>query len=80
MTDKILHSTHTKNKVKKNGVKKMNGWGKWIALFIFLISAYKYRYKLVNVLLGSYFLRRSIVKIAMSIPKLRSTFISSAFK
>lgn len=42
--------------------------------------AYRFRYKLMNILLGNLFIRQLVVKFSMGIPLLRRAFISSGFR
>lgn len=52
---------------------------KWIVPFVLIAGIIKYRYKILNIVLGSYFIRKIAVRAAMSIPGLRNKFMESAF-
>ncbi|MGE8204513.1 hypothetical protein ACQKP0_08100 [Heyndrickxia sp. NPDC080065] len=58
----------------------MNSLMKWLLSGFVVYSVYKYRYKLLNFLLGSYWLRKMGVRLAMSIPGLKAKLIQSTFK
>ncbi|WP_205207675.1 hypothetical protein [Bacillus sp. P14.5] len=58
----------------------MNGIIKWVIIACFVSVFYQYRYKLVNVLLGNFTVRRMVVRAAMSLPWLRSKFLTTAFR
>jgi hypothetical protein len=58
----------------------MNGIIKWIIIATFASVFYQNRYKLLNVILGNFTIRRMVVRATMSLPWLRSKFISSAFR
>ncbi|MGE6259015.1 hypothetical protein ACQKCU_14085 [Heyndrickxia sporothermodurans] len=53
---------------------------KWLVSGLVVYSIFKYRYKVLNFLLGSYWIRKMAVKMAMSIPGLQSKFMQSTFK
>ncbi|MFD2679995.1 hypothetical protein [Bacillus seohaeanensis] len=58
----------------------MNGWMKWIITGMLLFFTYQNRYRLVNLVLANFFIRRLVVRFAMGIPSLRSRFIQSTFR
>ncbi len=58
----------------------MNGWMKWIVIIGAVFYAVNNRYKILNVMLGNYFLRKWVVRITMSIPSLRSKLIQTTFQ
>ena len=41
---------------------------KWLLSGVFIYSVFKYRYKLLNVVMGSYWLRKIAIRVVMSIP------------
>jgi len=53
---------------------------KWIVPFVLLAGIIKYRYKILNIVLGSFWIRKLAVKAAMSIPGLRAKFMESTFR
>ena len=53
---------------------------KWIIPVIILAGIIKYRYKILNIAFGSYWIRKIAVRIAMGIPGLSSRFIQSTFR
>ncbi|WP_199738062.1 hypothetical protein [Falsibacillus albus] len=56
-----------------------NGLWKWIVTAIFFLVAYRFRYRMLNILLGNFFLRKFAVKFIMNIPGFRSKIIQSTF-
>ena len=58
----------------------MNGIIKWIVIASFVSVFYQNRYKILNVILGNFTIRRMVVRAAMSMPWLRSKFMSTAFR
>jgi hypothetical protein len=58
----------------------MNGIIKWIIIASFASVFYQYRYKLLNVILGNFTIRRLVVRATMSMPWLRSKFLNTAFR
>ncbi|GIN85481.1 hypothetical protein J6TS2_18670 [Heyndrickxia sporothermodurans] len=58
----------------------MSSLFKWLVSGLVVYSIFKYRYKVLNFLLGSYWIRKMAVKMAMSIPGLQSKFMQSTFK
>ncbi|MCM3237006.1 hypothetical protein M3589_04615 [Heyndrickxia oleronia] len=53
---------------------------KWLLSGVFIYSVFKYRYKLLNVVMGSYWLRKIAIRAVMSIPGVKSKFMESAFR
>ena len=52
----------------------------WITAVIAAVSIlYRWRYKIINSLLAISVLRKSLVKLMMSMPRLRTTAISNLF-
>ncbi len=51
-----------------------------VLLFAAMIMLYKWRYKLLNMILGNDSIRRMSVRAAMGIPGVRSRLISKAFR
>ncbi|MDQ0175190.1 hypothetical protein [Bacillus chungangensis] len=56
-----------------------NSWTKWIILILFLSTVYRYRYRILNSVLGFYWLRNIAVRAAMAIPGMRNLLISRTF-
>ncbi|WP_433743146.1 hypothetical protein [Falsibacillus pallidus] len=56
-----------------------NGLWKWTIPILLFVVAYRYRYRVMNVMLGNFILRKLIVKFAMNIPGFRSKMIQSTF-
>ncbi|MBS4173538.1 hypothetical protein [Bacillus sp. FJAT-49736] len=53
---------------------------KWVVPFLVIAGIFKYRYKILNIAFGSYWLRKVAVQLAMSIPWLRTRFMQSTFR
>lgn len=58
----------------------MNGWTKWLVLGSLILFVIPNRYRILNLLFKSIFIRRFAVKGAMSIPGLRAKFMQSTFR
>ncbi|MCP3741401.1 hypothetical protein [Rossellomorea sp. BNER] len=58
----------------------MNGLLKWLTLGTFLYMFYRNRYRLLNVLLGNFYIRKAVVGASMKIPGIRSLFLQSSFR
>ncbi|WP_018661510.1 hypothetical protein [Heyndrickxia acidiproducens] len=58
----------------------MNGLLKWLAVLMFVTEVYRNRYRVLNVVLGNYFLRKWAVASAMRIPGFRSRIMQSVLK
>ncbi|WP_200843188.1 hypothetical protein [Rossellomorea marisflavi] len=58
----------------------MNGWMKWLIAGLVLFMLVPNRYRLLNLILGSSFLRKWAVRWMMGIPAIRSKFIQSTFR
>ncbi|KYC95064.1 hypothetical protein MXL46_00100 [Heyndrickxia sporothermodurans] len=58
----------------------MNSIFKWLLSGLIVYSVFKYRYKLLNFLLGSYWIRKMGIKIAMNIPGFKTRILQSTFK
>ncbi|MBH9967444.1 hypothetical protein GA0061094_1138 [[Bacillus] enclensis] len=58
----------------------MNGWIKWLVIGSFILFLLPNRYRILNLLLGNFLIRRFAVQGAMSIPAIRSKFIQSTFR
>lgn len=58
----------------------MNSLLKWLLPGLIIYSVYKYRYKMLNFILGSYWLRKMAVKIALSIPGVKTRMFQSTFR
>jgi hypothetical protein len=58
----------------------MNGLMKWLLSLLAVSILIRYRYKVLNTLLGSYWLRKWAISLAMNIPGIRSKFIQSTFR
>ncbi|MBE3570726.1 MAG: hypothetical protein IMW92_11600 [Bacillales bacterium] len=43
-------------------------WTKWMGLGVLAVVIYRYRYRLINLALGSIILRRVVVRLVMRIP------------
>ncbi|MGV3464840.1 MAG: hypothetical protein ACO1OT_06045 [Heyndrickxia sp.] len=53
---------------------------KWVIPFVLLAGIIKYRYKILNIVLGSFWIRKLAVRAAMSVPGLRTKFMESTFR
>ena len=58
----------------------MNGWTKWLVLGGLVLFLVPNRYRLLNLLLGNFLIRKFAVKAAMGVPGIRSKFIQGAFR
>jgi hypothetical protein len=58
----------------------MNGWTKWLIMGSLILLLLPNRYRILNLLLGNFFIRRFAVQGVMSIPAIRSKFIQSTFR
>ena len=58
----------------------MNGWTKFVIVGVLVLLLVPNRYKLLNVLLGNFLIRKFFVQAAMGIPGIRSRFIQSTFR
>ncbi|WP_165786657.1 hypothetical protein [Heyndrickxia camelliae] len=53
---------------------------KWVIPFVLFAGIIKYRYKILNIVLGSYWIRKLAISAAMRIPGLRTKFLESTFR
>ncbi|WP_197489707.1 hypothetical protein [Rossellomorea aquimaris] len=58
----------------------MNGWIKIVIVGVLVLFLVPNRYKLLNVLLGNFLIRKFVVQAAMGIPGVRSRFVQSTFR
>ncbi|NMH69694.1 hypothetical protein HF072_12975 [Bacillus sp. RO3] len=58
----------------------MNGWTKWLVLGGLVFLLIPNRYRVLNLILGNFFIRKFAVRIAMGIPGIRTKFIQGAFR
>mgnify|MGYP007126043301 CR=1 FL=1 len=56
----------------RRDVNMRTNWTKWIGLGVLAVVIYRYRYRLINLALGSVILRRLAVSTAMRIPGVRN--------
>ncbi|GAA0345699.1 hypothetical protein GCM10008967_40150 [Bacillus carboniphilus] len=53
---------------------------KWLFAGVTVMLLYNNRYKIMNVLLGQYFVRKLLIRYSMQIPFLREKFVQGTFK
>ncbi|MET3699234.1 hypothetical protein SAMN05877753_102127 [Bacillus oleivorans] len=53
---------------------------KWIVACLAVLTVYRNRYKIVNLLLGQYFIRKLMVRYSMQLPFLRDRLMQTTFK
>ena len=58
----------------------MSSLMKWMIAGVAVLAVYRNRYRIVNLLLSQYFIRRLIIRYSMQLPFLRDRFMQSTFK
>ncbi|HWO77637.1 MAG TPA: hypothetical protein VNM69_17365 [Bacillus sp. (in: firmicutes)] len=53
---------------------------KWMLAGAAVLTVYRNRYKIVNLLLGQYFIRKLIIRYSMQLPFLRNRLMQGTFK
>ncbi|MBB2480131.1 MULTISPECIES: hypothetical protein [Heyndrickxia] len=53
---------------------------KWIVPFVLIAGIIKYRYKILNIVFGSYWIRKVAIRAVMSIPGIRNKFMENTFR